>query len=293
MSRVAPALLALLALLAPSAASAYCRMTTSHTPPTDEQPCPDDGVPLAWTRPCIGVVLDERGSKDLDFSVLEPAVRRSFDRWTGVECDGVSPGFQVRLEPERARCDQAYFDYRGENANVITFVDDFEELGYDPTAFAVTIVWHSTDSGEIFDADILVNERFSPFAICPTAGCLGRLDIDLENVLTHEIGHFFGLAHSEEPLATMYASAPRGEIIKRTLDTDDVLGFCEAYPEPLTKACDFTPHGGLGLSCGDGPSPGGRDGCGCQAAPVEHAFPVALSLLFLALVSRLRARRRA
>jgi hypothetical protein len=281
--------LALPLLAVAGSASAYCLMTTSQTAPTAENPCPDDGVPLAWRQRCLGLAIDENGARDLPLDVVREAVDRSFQRWTNIECDGTSRGFSFRIESELASCQRAYFDFGGENANTLAFVPDFEELGYDTSAFAVTIVWHSLDTGEIFDADMLVNERFSPFVICPDSGCQGRLDIDLENVITHEAGHFFGLAHSEVAAATMYARAPRGEISKRTLHEDDLLGFCAAYPEPLTGTCDFTPHGGFDPTCPADDAPSGRDGCGCHAAPVESGGLALACLLAYGLV---RARRR-
>jgi hypothetical protein len=277
-------------LVTSASASAYCLMTT--TMPTAEDPCPEGGVAIAWRRPCLGLALDETGARDLSAEVVRDAVFRSFERWTELTCDGLSRNFEFRLEDELASCQRAHFDFRGANANTLAFVPDFEELGYDSTAFAVTVVWHSLDSGEIFDADMLVNEHFAPYVICPDWGCAAPSHIDLENVITHEAGHFFGLAHSEVSTATMYARAPRGEITKRTLEEDDVLGFCAAYPEPLTGECDFTPHGGFDPTCpGDESSKGDR-GCGCHATPIDDAGLTLACLMAYAIV-RARRRRRA
>ena len=258
--------LSLTCLLVSGDASAYCLMTTSSASPTPEEPCPEDGVPLAWRRRCLGMYIDDRGARDLSQDALEGAVLRSFERWTALECDGASRGFSFRVEDEPARCDDAHFDYGDSNANVLSFVSNFEELGYDDTAFAVTVVWHSTESGEIFDADMLINESFSPYAICPESGCTRRMEIDLENVITHEAGHFFGLAHSQDTLSTMYARAPRAEVTKRTLEEDDLLGFCATYPAPVGGVCNFTPHGGREPIC-PGMEGSGGGGCGCQTAP--------------------------
>jgi hypothetical protein len=290
MRRVLAVVAALSSLAVSDVASAYCLMTTSKTAPTEEDPCPDDGIPIAWRQRCLGLALDEGGARDIAMDVVRAAVTRSFERWTAVECDGLDRGFVFRVEPELAQCPRAYFDFRGANANTLAFVADFEELGYDPTAFAVTIVWHSTSSGEIYDADLLVNERFSPYVICPDGGCTQPNHIDLENVITHEAGHFFGLAHSEVLAATMYARAPRGEVSKRTLETDDVLGFCAAYPDPLTDECDFTPHGGFDPSCPDeGDDSSGRRGCGCDAGAAPDAGLALACVMIYALV---RTRRR-
>jgi MYXO-CTERM domain-containing protein len=56
-------------------------------------------------------------------------------------------------------------------------------------------------------------------------------DFDLQSVLTHEAGHFFGLAHVIERPATMFAAyAGGGNIDRRTLEDNDRQGICAAYP---------------------------------------------------------------
>ncbi len=80
--------------------------------------------------------------------------------------------------------------------------------------------------------------------------------MDLQNTVTHEAGHFLGLAHPceadpgtatangvpvcsghpEMTSVTMFPSASPGEISKRTLAPDDVEGVCAIYPRPATAA---------------------------------------------------------
>ena len=54
---------------------------------------------------------------------------------------------------------------------------------------------------------------------------------DIENTITHELGHVLGLDHPDDDLkdATMYAKALTGETKKRTLETDDIEGLCNLY----------------------------------------------------------------
>jgi len=91
---------------------------------------------------------------------------------------------------------------------------------------------------------------------------------DLQAILTHEAGHFFGLAHATDTHSIMYAYYKPGAI---QLTADDVAGVCATYPSA---------HGG---------------GCSCSAAsdrfgPWETV--VAAALLVVALARR-RHRRRA
>ena len=98
---------------------------------------------------------------------------------------------------------------------------------------AVTRVsWNNV--GEITDADIVFNGRDFDFSISENG--TGRGQVDLQDVLTHEIGHFIGLDHtplvgspSVRPTMNPFntAEAPR---IARTLEADDKAGVSALYP---------------------------------------------------------------
>jgi hypothetical protein len=86
-----------------------------------------------------------------------------------------------------------------------------------------------------------------PSAACTTYGQGDCYAYDLQNTVTHEAGHFLGLAHpcgadvgvscSGYPNdTTMYPTAISGETQKRTLADDDVSGICAIYPAPSSSA---------------------------------------------------------
>lgn len=262
-----------------TAAEAWCQMTTSRMAPTISMPCVTDGVPLAWTRRCIGYAIDGRDSLDLSLDQITEAVERSFASWTSVRCDGVPIDLEVSALGN-SLCRDARFSERGGNVNTIAFVENWRERKLDPSAFALTTVWHNQRTGEILDADMQLNEQLGPWAICPENGCPeGARVVDLQNVLTHEIGHFFGMGHSEVNVATMAPTSTRGETSKRVLRTDDIEGFCTIYPPgSLPAACDPTPNGGLALDCETKSS-----SRGCAASPVTDDEPMGRTLLFTSL----------
>jgi hypothetical protein len=80
-------------------------------------------------------------------------------------------------------------------------------------------------------------------------------DIDLEAALTHELGHFLGLDHSDVPGATMQPEAMGfGATDLRTLEADDIAGICAIYgegnlpePEPETELERSASQGGCAI----------------------------------------------
>jgi hypothetical protein len=100
-----------------------------------------------------------------------------------------------------------------------------------------TIGWTAlTCSGGFPDKSIFLNVNvydwagqprpFQPAYTDPQSQA--RLTVDVESVVTHEIGHVLGLSHTEDPLATMFASY-RGDGGQRSLAVDDKLGLCTLY----------------------------------------------------------------
>lgn len=90
-------------------------------------------------------------------------------------------------------------------------------------ALAVTLVTADEGANAIVDADILVNgaHRFTDVSVV-RATASDQL-YDLQNVLTHEFGHWFGLDEEyENTESTMYAFVYPGESKKRDLTDEDV-----------------------------------------------------------------------
>ena len=207
----------------------------------------------AWSGISVPVFLDVAVSPDVSLPDVEAALIASITTWNTPDCS------YLRLE------------YAGLVAGApklgvyIHWADPAmvgEVVG--PDAAAVTETWVTAD-GEIFRSDMHLNPLFawstSDEASFPETN-------DVEAVITHELGHAFGLAHTRERLATMYFAG--GDNTLRTLEDDDVRAVCYQYPAvPFVdgRSCDqCAAH----ANCGDGRClafPEGGDYCAgpCKA----------------------------
>lgn len=106
-----------------------------------------------------------------------------------------------------------------------------ENWPFEGTTIAVTrnfyVAEESARAGTILDSDILLNGVNHSFS---TTGESGKHDI--QNILTHEIGHLLGFGHETSPIdadATMYAVASTGETNKRVLHSSELAALGTAY----------------------------------------------------------------
>jgi hypothetical protein len=276
---------ALLGLLLPATARAYLRQVTSN------------GTPIAWKSGCVFITPDAHGSKNLTPQQTFGEITNSTTNWTNVT--GACSYMQFRVDsPTSGR--------KGglDGTNLIIWLEDkWGRTGtngqftpYSPDAPALTTIFFvddakRADNGTILDADTELNGVGFTFAIiadggtstCSTSNCM----MDVQNTLTHELGHMLGLDHTcwvgdptMRPLdsngqpvplcggalppavtdATMYNFACCGETKKRTPEADDIAGICGIYPiaqDPHMCQRAQTSGGDAGCSCALGRGPGG------------------------------------
>src|SRR6185503_12731433 len=128
----------------------------------------------------------------------------------------------------------------GDGRNSVTFTDpDGFILGTVAITYSTVADDDTTIAGrlyyknEVIDSDVLFNTLNYAFSTPSHAGPAGAFS--LQNVATHELGHFFGFGHSTLQKSTMFYVAYR-DTVQTSLEADDIVlarnGYHGAAPAP-------------------------------------------------------------
>jgi hypothetical protein len=219
------------------------------------------------------------GEDESTFNQLcHAAVQRAFGAWQAPSCTDLrfyqlpdTPTKEVGYDPASGAVNLNTVQFMTQTCDQVVNPGDacwqdgtcdgkYACFGQGNALVALTRNFYNSSTGELVDSDIEVNAgsyQFSAEAGDPLPGTL-----DIQNTVTHEAGHFIGLAHSCEPgqpctsdltdTAMYWQEGSPGETTKRTLKQDDIDGLCSIYP------VGGTPDGG----CSTG---GGANGSGLLA----------------------------
>jgi hypothetical protein len=194
----------------------------------------DAGERLMWQEQKLTIAIDP------SVSALGPqaydAALRGFGVWLG-------NGYwlpQLSFEQTTQPLGKPAYDGR----NTVSF-GAISEPGHERDV-AYTITYVDQKNGEIVEADVVLNSAYQ-FAVLDE-GAMGGMDTgqscvaggsekqsceagyDIQNVLAHEAGHFFGLGEDrEQPGATMFQCTGRCEVHKRELEASDAQTMSELY----------------------------------------------------------------
>ena len=263
---------AALMLATPQVAAAFCAARTcdptipaQHCNVDPLTQCVTSGEALFWGSNCVtfSIQKDAAPSVGIAYADVEASVKRGFVAWTKADCAGKSPSLRLTLS-EPVTCDASEYNSKKKNANVIVFRENEWPYEGAEDALGLTRVRFDTDVnvGELFDTDIELNAVSEPLAV----GEPKSNEVDLDSLISHELGHALGLAHSLHAGSTMLAGYTNGSTAARTLGDDDVAGVCETYPperKPASSSCE--PRHGFSELCGaaqpaEGPPPSGDAG---------------------------------
>ena len=216
------------------------------------------GAVVRWSRN-VELVLDSRAALALKASRVEAAAREALSTLSSV-----TPALVVTLRVGAPRAIGYDVADPSKNQNDIVVL---EEWPYDESALAATVVTVNGKTHEIVDTDIAFNTSNNAFAVLE-GGFDSRLVNDVQNTLTHELGHALGLMHnSGDASVVMYPSAPPGETSKRVLASDDREGLKALY-------ADSTSATTAQVSSAEGLTP-----VGCTASAGEVSMLALLAVL--------------
>ncbi len=164
----------------------------------------------AWMEPSIEMTI--AGPPVVSHDALADALVSSSETW--MEIEGAP---DLTVAGHVADADAVAFD----GVNAVFFQEQWE--GH-PSQLALTFT-HVSD-GEIIEMDMAINAEHHLFTTDPDTDWNA---FDLQNLITHELGHGLGLDHLSAEPASMFHQIDPGETHKRDLEPEDVDTFSELY----------------------------------------------------------------
>ncbi len=206
-----------------------------------------DGDVVRWNGP-IRLVVDKDLDEKLDAPGALEAVKAAVKTWASA-----MPNVDVAVEVGDTAA----------AASTIGVID--HDWPYDDGVMGVAILKIDYTNNRIVEADVFFNAAQNQFRVLGPDSKRGGRFADVQNTVTHELGHALGLQHEQtREDAVMYPLAYNGDVDKRQLSTDDVAGLDVLYP--LTHPESSSPQ------------------LGCSSS--SASAPVALALALLALARR-------
>jgi hypothetical protein len=297
---------ALVVVSAAAPAHAYVRYLT------------DSGQPFHWSQTCVPLVGFPNDLVEMTPEDVNVAATRAAGAWSADElpCTYMRINVEMSSKPTpRAKFDSANFLIFRSDSWCRQAASGGACTAYDPSALAITSVFVNTRDGRIRDGDIEVNAKYFVWAnLDDSSGAAAdpRDLQDLQNALTHEMGHLIGLDHTcygggtDRPRpnddmgapvpdcdkastaireTTMFASADKKDVSKRSLEADDKKAVCEIYPvvqDPLNcPAASLVGDSGGGCNCAAAGMRKEMSGGNQPAASLAMAVGLALGAVLL------------
>lgn len=211
------------------------------------------GGEIPWTQSNVG---NAETTGETEFT----AISASFATWNAQAL--VCGNFTLPEKPRTFGRDIAYDPAASDNQNLVLFRstrcaerttpsdscwgnadcnNKFDCWQYGSSTIALTTTTYDRTTGQIYDADLELNDWGFTFTTVDSPPCIAPalsqscVATDVENTVTHEVGHMLGLDHPTGSAlcgeSTMHASAPLGETQKRTLDEGSKRFVCDVYPK--------------------------------------------------------------
>lgn len=208
--QVVPAAMALL-LLGGHPALAFKVMTDQY------------GKELRWPSLPMPFNIHNAAAPGVSSTATFQAIRSAYQTWSSVSCSTFKSQDNGLVNMPAGN--------QNDHVNTHSFPSSWS---YSQNALGVTLTIYTPGTGKILDADV----QYNPYRTWSTTGASSAIDI--QAVVTHEIGHQLGLDHSSDPNATMYYATGAGNLGPRSLHSDDISGLCYLYPSGGSTAPECT-----------------------------------------------------
>lgn len=252
-----------------------------------------EGPSLAWGTRDVVLRPSAEPASEVRSEEVSEALRAAGAAWSAPACSDFRFWLGETTDESRVGFDWQAGSAASVNQNIVIFrrgraVSERDAWLHPMGAIAITTVTYVRANGRIVDADIEMNDAGFVFSACDPdeIGC--RVQHDLANTLTHELGHVLGLDHppSSQPSAaeaTMFSVSSPGDLAKRDLAEDDIAGLCTIYPADAPMGECY------GVERPDLPEVR-VERAGCAQSPAPWGLPV-LALCGLGWRARRRPRR--
>ena len=169
---------------------------------------------VKWKSLPVNYVINPSNPQNLSEAFVASAVSTSAETWDSATASELF--------------NDAYTLNYSAQYGIQNFNNDIEFGDYpDSGVIGVTTIWYTRLGKQIVEFDMLLNTDFSW-----GDASANPLVMDLENIVTHELGHSAGLGDiysSSCSTVTMYGYSTEGEISKRTLEQPDITGLQRMY----------------------------------------------------------------
>lgn len=173
-----------------------------------------------WASPYLQFFFNELNISGLSAGDIRTAATNSLSRWRSVGTALL--GFDYWQGNSTVNATVA-FDGR----NTIFFQSQSSAAYAGAGVIGVTYVYSS--GSNILEADVVLNDRNFIFTTDPSDSTNGSIQskVFIENVLTHELGHVYGLSHSNSLQSSMMWQEAKGQ---SKPSCDDENGVAALYP---------------------------------------------------------------
>lgn len=159
----------------------------------------DNGLKVRWPLTSVPLAI-QTNTSDLTSSITKNIILSSINEWNNVSTTKVS--------------------VTNSSSNQIVFSTDFSIYG---TGVLGVTQLNYNSAGIIQAATIFLNDNYT---FSSTPGFYSGSQVYLGDVVTHELGHFFGLSHSEVLDSSMFYSSFSGQY---SVAPDDIAGIRHKY----------------------------------------------------------------